>query len=920
VPATGKGGFLGRIPELQQLGEAFDRAAGGSAQVVVIEGDAGLGKTALLRHFMACQEAATALEASGDEEEAVLDQGVIQQLARSMPPATLATLPLLAASSTVSADPFAVGAELLQGLGHLQERGTVMVVIDDMHWADLASAQALLFVLRRLRHDHVLSVLATRPGGLSRLGRSWQRLLADASRSRRIGLQGLSTEEVRALAASLGRDRLSVPAAERLRTHTGGHPLYLHSILAELSTETLNAATDPLPVPHSFSETVLSRLASLSGEAQDLVAAAAVVGQRSPLLVVTSVARIPEPTRALDEAIEAGMIKRVARPVGDDLMFSHPLIRAAVYSDLSPSRRGELHTAAARATSGSVALGHRVAAVELSDDDLATELEDLAQTEFFEYPSAAADHFIWAAQLSSNTQSREARMLRAVNVLLLARDEARARSITSALDGSTDEAGLNYVHGSLDFLSGQMDEAEHRFHRAFEVAVRTGATTPVSQAAVGLALVAVTRGDGRAAVSWARRAVEQPSDDPTVAPRARGILAVGLAMSGDAPSAFALLGDLKSNAALPTRIDAELLAIRGQIRVWTNDLLGAIEDLLAVVRWARSGRTVLRFSAVYGFLADAEYQMGSWNSAQVHADLAVSLAEDLDAGWELPFVHAVASWVYAERGAWDLATDHIVECRRVTERSPTIGGTIYASMAGASLARARGDHQAVLNSMVPILEGPERDLIEGIGTVRWRVLHAEALVGLGQLKQADAAIADLEEIVSARQLGSMEVDACRLRGSLEDVMGNDTAARIAFRRGSAALDGTVMPLSQALFEAAYGRFLLRTHDRRAAIDHLRMAQELLRGLDARPYLAFCEAELSKCGLPRTGEPREGAFQLTAKERAVAHLAAEGMTNREIAAELYVSAKAVEYHLRNTFAKLGVTSRRQLRPALSGASM
>ena len=913
-------GFLGRNPELQQLGAALDTAARGSAQVVVIEGDAGLGKTALLRHFVASQQTAGVLEASGDEEETVLGLGVIGQLARSMPPGVLTARPLLAAGPTESADTFAVGAELLQGLGLLQERGTVMVVVDDMHWADVASAQALSFVMRRLRNDHVLTILSTRPDGLSRLGRSWQRLLADGSLCRWVRLQGLSTEEVRALAASRGRGRLSMTAAERLRSHTGGHPLYLRSILDDLSTETLNAATGPLPVPHSLSETVLSRLASLSGEAQDLVAAAAVVGQRSPLPVVTSVVRIPEPTRALDEAIAAGMVERVAGPVGDDLTFSHPLVRAAVYRDLSPSRRRRLHTAAANSTVGPAALGHRVAAVEIADDDLATELEELAQTELVGgATSAAADHLLWAAELSSETQSREARLLAAVGAMVFARDEARARSFTGALEDCTDEARCSYIRGSLDFLSGHLDEAEAQFRRAFAAAERSGATTPASQAAASLAMLALTRGNARTGVSWARRAVELPSTDPTVAARARGNLAVGLAMTGDAPGALTLLGPLNDDAALPTRYDAEFLAIRGQIRLWSNDLVGAIKDLSAVVRWARSGRTVLRFSTVYGNLADAEYQMGTWDAAQVHADLAVSLAEDLDAGWELPFVHAVASWVYAGRGAWDLASGHVAECRRATEHSPSIGGTIYACVAEASLFRARGEHQGVLNALSPILEGPERDLVEEIGVVRWRVLYAEALVGLGQLQQADAAVTRLEEIASARHLASIEVDACRLRGSLEDVMGNDRAARIAFRQGLAVLERTVMPFGGALLEAAFGRFLLGSHDRRAAIDHLRRSQDLLRALDARPYLAFCEAELSKCGLPRTSKSPVSAFELTAKERAVAHLAGEGMTNREIAAELYVSTKSVEYHLRNVFAKFGITSRRQLRPALSSTS-
>ena len=919
--ATGTdGSFLGRNPELQQLGVALDKAAGGLAQVVVIEGDAGLGKTALLRHFVACQEAATVLGASGDEEETNLGLGVIGQLARSMPPGVLTARPLLAVGLSESADTFAVGAELLQGLGQLQERGTVLMVVDDMHWADVTSAQALSFVLRRLRNDHVLTVISTRPDGLNRLGRSWQRLLADDSLCRWVRLEGLSTEEVRALAASRGRGRLSVTAAERLRNHTGGHPLYLRSILDDLSTETLNVM-GPLPVPHSLSETVLSRLASLSGDAQDLVAAAAVVGQRSPLPVVTSLVRVAEPTGALDEAVAAGMLERVAGPVGDEVAFSHPLVRAAVYRDLSPSRRRDLHTAAANVTVGSAALGHRVAAVEVADDDLATELEALAQTELQGgATSAAADHLLWAADLSSDSQNREARLLAAVGAMVFARDEARARSFAGALEECTDEAQCGYIRGSLDFLSGHLDEAEAHFRSALAAAERSGATTPASHAATSLAMLSLTQGNARAGVSWARRAIELPCTDLIAAGRARAVTAMGMAMTGDAPGALTVLGPLNDDAALPTRYDAEFLAIRGQIRLWSNDLPGAIKDLSAVVRWARAGRTVLRFSTVYGNLADAEYQMGSWDAAQVHADLAVSLAQDLDAGLELPFAHAVAGWVYAGRGAWDLATGHVAECRRATERSPTMGGTIYACVAEAYLCRARGDHHGALTALAPILVGPVRNLVEDLGVVRWRVLYAEALVGLGQLQQADAAVTRLEENAAAQHLASVEVEACRLRGSLEDVMGNDAAARNAFSQGLAVLEGTVMPFGEALLEAAYGRFLLRAHDRRAAIDHLRRSQELLQALDARPYLAFCEAELAKCGLPRTSKGPESAFELTAKERAVAHLASEGMTNREIAAELYVSTKCVEYHLRNVFAKFGITSRRQLRPALSGASV
>ena len=143
---------------------------------------------------------------------------------------------------------FAVGAALLAGLSALEERGPVVVVIDDLHWADAGSARALLFCLRRLRADPVLALLATRPHALEGLGESWARLLADGERVRHVRLSGLSAEEVRELAAVDGRE-LPGAAAARLQEHTGGNPLYVRALLAELPEEALLGGLTHMPAP-----------------------------------------------------------------------------------------------------------------------------------------------------------------------------------------------------------------------------------------------------------------------------------------------------------------------------------------------------------------------------------------------------------------------------------------------------------------------------------------------------------------------------------------------------------------------------------------------------------------------------------------------------------------------------------------------
>ena len=174
------------------------------------------------------------------------------------------------------------------------EGGVLVLVLDDMQWADIPSARALLFTVRRLRHDRVLVVLTARPAALQRLGDSWQRLLLDRSRVHRLQLDGLRPSEIQELAVNLGLDPLSAGAAERLMHHTGGHPLYLRALLEELPAEALTSGAASLPAPRSLAATVLSRLGGMSDSAQELVGAAAVLGQRCPLRLAVTLAGLTD--------------------------------------------------------------------------------------------------------------------------------------------------------------------------------------------------------------------------------------------------------------------------------------------------------------------------------------------------------------------------------------------------------------------------------------------------------------------------------------------------------------------------------------------------------------------------------------------------------------------------------------------------
>ena len=342
--------FVGRRDELVQVREALAAARGSVPQIVAIAAPAGMGKTAFLRRCLAEERDEIVLEVSGDESEVDFEYGVAAQLVAqaqaAVPDEMLEIRPVSA---------LAVGADLLAILGALQDRAEVIVAVDDAHLMDRSTAGALLFALRRLQADRVIVLLVSRSDGLERFGPGWARLLDDPRRAMRIRLGGLTGPETSELADQLGYGVLTLAAGERLREHTGGHPLYVRALLRELPYDAVAFDHGPLPAPHSYSATVLARLARVSAAAQDLVAAAAVAGPRCELTFAGTVAGLTDPLAALEETLAAELLVLEPARKPEELAFPHPLVRAAMDDDLSPTRRRVLHLACADLTTGAAA-------------------------------------------------------------------------------------------------------------------------------------------------------------------------------------------------------------------------------------------------------------------------------------------------------------------------------------------------------------------------------------------------------------------------------------------------------------------------------------------------------------------------------------------------------------------------------------
>jgi DNA-binding CsgD family transcriptional regulator len=390
------------------------------------------------------------LRISGAELEAGLAYGVLDQLVAETgqpPPGRLAGL---GTGQAVDAEPLRIGGALVEMLSGLQNGSQILVVLDDAHWADVPSLQALAFALRRLRSSPVLALLAVRDDRINQLLASLRGLLT-GPRAARLRLGGLGVEELRELSTALGTGSLSPRAAQRLYHHTGGNPLHARALLEEVPAGVLHHSAGPLPAPRSFALLVLARLAACPPDAENLVVAASVLGTRCPLRLASRLGEVADPLKALEQAAAAHLLCDHPTAIERLVTFPHPLVRAAVYHDLGPARRAGLHACAARLVENEpAALRHKVAAACGPDPHLSAEVAALGGRQAMEGSwTAAADNLLAAAALAATPAERERSVLTAIDYLWLGGNEAEASTLADELVALAEGAPQGYYHARL---------------------------------------------------------------------------------------------------------------------------------------------------------------------------------------------------------------------------------------------------------------------------------------------------------------------------------------------------------------------------------------------------------------------------------------------------------------------------------------
>jgi DNA-binding CsgD family transcriptional regulator len=910
------GTVVGREDELSAL-TAFVEAISSGRSALLLEGEPGIGKTTLCEAAVAIarERSYRVLACRPSSNDTPLSFAALGDLLQPVLPDALDGLPspqrraievalLLEESDGRSAGQRAIAVALLGILRSLASVGPVLVAVDDAQWLDRETALTLEFAVRRLVDEPVGLLVAHRPD-VCRLADDLERGLPAAT-LRRLRVGSLSIGALhRLLRARLG---LGLPRPTLLRVHeaTGGNPFYALEIARALPVDRLLPG-EPLPVPGTLTELLLVRVRSLPAPVRSLLLVASLLSDPTVDLLDAAEAGGSAVAAALEAAIAAGVLGSDGRRV----WFTHPLLRETVFAEAVPRRRRHVHARlAAVVTDGEQRARHLALATVGPDPEVASTLERAAHDAAARgAPAAAAELSELAIERTpaADRDERRRRTLAAGEYYLTAGALSRGRALLEALLAEL-PAGRERADALLCLAARGGNDTRTNIDLA-ERALRDAAGDPRRLARIETRLSTFCSPDGAGpSFAHARRAVARAEQ------------------SGDARLLGLCLSRLalwETFAARPTHgvLDRALALGQEGFDAWVYDrpqmvlgvlrtFQGRLTEARALLRAELAGRAAHADEQgcveIHCRLAEADWHAGAWAEAAEHARSACELAEQIGLGGrgdeDAQFVEA---FIAAHRG-------EVVEARAAAE-----AGIALVRQQDGTLIRL--GHVGVIG-LLEFLAGNVAQSVSYLGPVLERMLGSgwalatewlspyalEALIAAGDLDRARPLVTQLED--EGTRLGSAWVAglARRLRASLVAAEGDTTAALALLDETLAWPGSRGWPFERGRTLLALGVLQRRVKRKRAARESLQASLALFEELGAKPWAAMTSAELS-----RVGGRGPSAGGLTPTERRVASLVAEGRSNREVAAALFVAPRTVEWNLSKIYAKLGVRSRAEL---------
>ena len=871
----------------------------------MVRGEAGIGKTSLLDYAAAQATDLQVLRARGVTFESELAFSALFELVRPL-------LGLLDELSPVQADAlrvaFALGGEgqvnrlavygaTLALLAAAAEQAPVLCLVDDAHWLDQASAEALLFASRRLLAERVALVFATRdvPG-----------FVAPALAELR--LSGLATDAGIQLATAAG---MSTRAAAQLVAATAGNPLALVELPGTL-TEAQRLGTvpldQPLPTASQVEAAFLTQARSLADETWRglVLCATSETGELAVLASALEAAGLN--LAALDPAVAAGLISVRAGTV----TFRHPLVRSAVHSAAGPGLRQAANLAMAAAlTSPDEAdrrAWHLAAATTGQDEKIAAELAETAErAQRRGGVVAEARAFERAAQLSPDPYRRGQWLYGSAQAWMNTGAHEHAMVLIAemlALPGATDlRCRALGLRAHVDLQQGRADAVGDAFLADAEsyAEAEPAAAGVMTSAAVNACWI---RLDIRRMLRVCRRVAElvAPDGPNDRLPKASIRLAAVQVLAGwPEGTALALACVPVCQRHPATGASAEL----AEVLTWIEEFDLARTLLEREVSEARRMDDVFLLGYALPRLADLEIRTGRLHAAHSAAGEAVEVSRQVGLAAQGAHALTVLARVQALLGNESDARQHAGEALRVSPDG-FLDVEALARYARGLAALAAGQSAAAITDLVWVDDVLRRGGVVETGLIPVTADLAEAYARLSRPEEALAVITRLEAVVAQTNRAAARAGAARCRALLAEDAELDDAFGDALRVAEAA-----PPLERARTLLCYGQRLRRARRRREARAQLRAALALFDAAGAGGWARQCRTDLEATGRPADARVDDQPSQLTPQEWQIALTVAEGLTNREIAARVFLSPKTVEYHLGNVYRKLALRSRHEL---------
>jgi DNA-binding CsgD family transcriptional regulator len=906
--------LLGRERERLEIEHALVRARSGESTVIALVGEPGIGKTALLDH--AARAAVTGdgtgmrlLHARGIESEAHIPFGSLLELLRpalvmleKVPePQAVALGGALALRPGPAQDRFAIGAATLSLLAAYAEQGPVAVLIDDAHWLDESSAQALLFAFRRLVADPIAVFLAVREDEPS---------LIDGSDLPVLHLGGLSGDEAAALL-----DGLPAETARRLHGATAGNPLALLELAPDFRDLALAPEGAPVLVSTRISQAFLQRAGSLDEAARRALVLAATSDSGDLPALERAADQLGIDLEALAVAESAGLVTLRAGSVE----FRHPLARSAIYADAPAGQRRDAHRALAAALPDRDVdrrAWHLAAAAIGTDDAASAALEQAGARgrERSAYATAAAA-FERAGQLAAGAERRARLLWEAGEAAWLAGLADRAVSLLDQARAATGDPGRL---AQIDQLAGHIAVHRGPVMRGHAILTAAAGRADPERAVAMLAEAAFAcflAGDPAEMLSVAERARSLLPEHASARARFLAATAVGMAriLGGDAAAGAEAVHEAIAVAenSPDLRDDLGLMPWLTLGPLFLREAGAGRWMLDHALRTARDRAAVGALPLVLNLIARDQAGTDRWAVAGATYREALDLARESGQQTDLVFSLAGLAWLQAHRGRELDCRADAAEALRLSHELGTRLCEVWATAALGQLELGLGDaaraaeHFERQQQMLLDLGITDADLSPAAELV-------DAYARLG--RDDDARQAADRFMASARAKGQPWSLARALRGQGMLAAGSGFSA--LFEQALGQHEQTPDAFETARTRLAYGERLRRARDRILAREQLRAAADAFENLDARPWADRARAELAATGETLRRRDSSTLEELTPQELQIALLLTASKTTRETAAALFLSPKTVEYHLRHVYQKLGIHSREELAQALA----